>query len=149
MTRERVLVWDGCVNVRDLGGLPLEGGGDTSFRVLVRADSIGTLTEAGWAALRDYGVTTAVDLRGEHELEERARAQQRPIRIVSIPKDVHMQNNFGRYEVHYEYRGSVITVRREFEHTLARQPCDDSDYQQFRELATTIERDVKSQFLFQ
>ena len=24
MTRERVLVWDGCVNVRDLGGLPLE-----------------------------------------------------------------------------------------------------------------------------
>ncbi|TML02016.1 MAG: tyrosine-protein phosphatase [Actinobacteria bacterium] len=85
MTRVRVLVWDGCVNVRDLGGLPLEGGGETNFGVLVRADSIGTLTEAGWAALQDYGVTTAVDLRGEHELEEPADAQQRPIRIVSIP----------------------------------------------------------------
>ena len=54
MTRLRVLVWDGCVNVRDLGGLPLEGGGETNFGVLVRADSIGTLTEAGWAALQDY-----------------------------------------------------------------------------------------------
>ena len=85
MTRLRVLVWDGCVNVRDLGGLPLEGGGETNFGVLVRADSIGTLTEAGWAALQDYGVTTAVDLRGEHELEEPANAQQQPIRIVSIP----------------------------------------------------------------
>src|SRR5205814_817685 len=85
LTRDRILVWDGCVNVRDLGGLPLEGGGETNFGVLVRADSIGTLTEAGWAALQDYGVTTAVDLRGEHELEDPARARQRPIRVVSIP----------------------------------------------------------------
>ena len=35
----RVLRWDGCVNVRDLGGLPLAGGGETAYRVVVRADS--------------------------------------------------------------------------------------------------------------
>ena len=84
MIRERVLVWDGCVNVRDLGGLPLEGGGETSFGVVVRADSIGALTDAGWTALRDYGVTAAVDLRGEHELEDLGR-QVNPIEIVSVP----------------------------------------------------------------
>ena len=31
MTRD--LVWDGCLNVRDLGGLPTEDGGTTRFCV--------------------------------------------------------------------------------------------------------------------
>ena len=60
MTRERVLVWDGCVNVRDLGGLPLEGGGDTRFGAVVRADSLAGLTSRGWQALQDYGVRSLV-----------------------------------------------------------------------------------------
>ena len=68
MTRDRVLAWDGCVNVRDLGGLPLEGGGETRYRVVVRADSIRTLTETGWQALLDYGVRSAIDLRATDEL---------------------------------------------------------------------------------
>jgi protein-tyrosine phosphatase len=82
LTRERILVWDGCVNVRDLGGLPLADGGETRFGVVVRADSIAGLTERGWQALQEYGVRTAIDLRGDHELEE---AAQRPIRVTRIP----------------------------------------------------------------
>jgi protein-tyrosine phosphatase len=85
LTRERVLVWDGCVNVRDLGGLPLEGGGETCFGVLVRADSIVGLTEAGWAALANYGVALAVDLRGEHERTELDRRHEPPIPVLRIP----------------------------------------------------------------
>jgi protein-tyrosine phosphatase len=69
LTRDRILVWDGCVNVRDLGGLLLEGGGETRYGVVVRADSIGTLTDTGWAALVDYGIVGAIDLRGDHELD--------------------------------------------------------------------------------
>lgn len=69
MTRDRILVWDGCVNVRDLGGLPLENGGETRFGVVVRADSIAGLTDRGRRALQDYGVREAIDLRGDHELE--------------------------------------------------------------------------------
>ena len=68
MTSERVLVWDGCVNVRDLGGLPLQGGGETTYGVVVRADSIRGLTERGWCALLDYGVVSAIDLRAPDEL---------------------------------------------------------------------------------
>lgn len=71
------------------------------------------------------------------------------MRITSTPKDVHVTNDFGRYDAHYEYSGNGITASREFVHTLARQPCNDDSYQQFRELAATIEHDMKAQFLFQ
>ena len=64
---DRILSWDGCVNVRDLGGLPLAGGGQTAYRVVVRADWLPGLSEAGRQALVDYGVSLIVDLRPERE----------------------------------------------------------------------------------
>ena len=66
----RELAWDGCLNVRDLGGHPTEDGGETRFGRVVRADSIRQLTESGWKAVADYGVRTVVDLRGDHELAD-------------------------------------------------------------------------------
>jgi protein-tyrosine phosphatase len=84
LTRNRVLVWDGCVNVRDLGGLPLEGGGATSFGVVVRADSIRGLTERGWQGLLDYGVRSAIDLRAPDELAADSPVDP-PIRVVHVP----------------------------------------------------------------
>jgi hypothetical protein len=65
---ERTLGWDGCVNARDLGGLPLAGGGHTRFGAVVRADNVRRLTDAGWGALADYGVVRIVDLRFHEEL---------------------------------------------------------------------------------
>jgi protein tyrosine/serine phosphatase len=67
---DRILRWDGCVNVRDLGGLPLAGGGETAYRVVVRADSLPGLSDAGRQALVDYRVSLVVDLRGEHEEDD-------------------------------------------------------------------------------
>jgi protein tyrosine/serine phosphatase len=64
----RTLAWDGCRNVRDLGGLPTEDGGVTRFGAVVRADNLRRLTPAGWRALLDYGVRSAVDLRRPDEL---------------------------------------------------------------------------------
>lgn len=64
---ERILRWDGCVNVRDLGGLPLAGGGETAYSVVVRADWLPGLSEVGRRALVDYGVSLIVDLRPERE----------------------------------------------------------------------------------
>ena len=69
-TPERVLRWHGCVNVRDLGGLPLAGGGETAYRVVVRADWLPGLSEVGRRALVDYGVSLVVDLRPEREHEQ-------------------------------------------------------------------------------
>jgi protein-tyrosine phosphatase len=66
-TPDRVLRWDGCVNVRDLGGLPLAGGGETAYRVVVRADWLPGLSEVGRRELVDYGVSLIVDLRPDRE----------------------------------------------------------------------------------
>ncbi len=118
---ERVLRWDGCVNVRDLGGLPLEGGGETAFRVVVRADSVRALTDAGWQALVDYGVRQAVDLRSEGEVALDA-PRDIPIEISHFP--VHgdsvpavaewrtMQEAYAGMLEHFapQFAGAVSTV---------------------------------------
>jgi hypothetical protein len=77
LRRSRNLVWDGCVNVRDLGGHPTEGGRETHYGRIVRADTIRTLSEEGRRALVDYGIRTVVDLRTLRELEEDAPAAVR------------------------------------------------------------------------
>jgi hypothetical protein len=64
-----LLSWDGCKNVRDLGGYPLPGGGVTRAGAIVRADSVRQLSDEGWQALVDYGIRTVVDLRLPSELD--------------------------------------------------------------------------------
>lgn len=66
------LVWEGCVNVRDLGGLPTEDGQWTRTGSIVRSDNIRRLTDAGWRALAAHGVERIVDLRWPEELAEDA-----------------------------------------------------------------------------
>ena len=65
----RTLTWDGCVNVRDLGGHATEDGRVTRFGRVVRADSVRRLSDDGWSALTEYGVRTVVDLRYQVELD--------------------------------------------------------------------------------
>ena len=63
MHSSRHLTWDGCVNVRDLGGLPTEDGAQTAYGAVVRADYVGSLSASGRQALLEHGVTRIVDLR--------------------------------------------------------------------------------------
>jgi protein-tyrosine phosphatase len=63
----RRLDWDGCRNVRDLGGLPTADGGETRPGAVVRGDAPDGLSPAGWAALREHGIRTIVDLRNDDE----------------------------------------------------------------------------------
>jgi protein tyrosine/serine phosphatase len=81
---DRELDWEGCLNVRDLGGHRTRDGGETRYGAVVRADSIRQLTDAGWRAAVDYGIRTAVDLRGEHELRDDPPAEL-PIDVVHVP----------------------------------------------------------------
>jgi protein-tyrosine phosphatase len=84
LPRSRELVWDGCLNVRDLGGHPTDGGGETKFGAIVRSDSVSQLTEAGWAALVEHGIRTVVDLRGDHEREDDP-PRELPVDVVHVP----------------------------------------------------------------
>jgi protein-tyrosine phosphatase len=66
---DRRLVWDACLNVRDLGGLSC-GGSTIARGRLVRASIIGTLGATGRDAARAHGVRTVIDLRGDDEVAE-------------------------------------------------------------------------------
>jgi len=80
----RDLTWDGCLNVRELGGLPTAGGGETRTGSIVRADSVHQLSQDGWQALVDHGIRTVIDLRGDHEREDDPPAEL-PVDVVHVP----------------------------------------------------------------
>src|SRR3954454_11707112 len=79
---ERHLHWDGCINVRDLGGL-----GRIRRGALVRADALQNLTPAGWAALEAHGIRTVVDLRNPDEIGEDAAPRPPGLTTLRIPLD--------------------------------------------------------------
>jgi protein-tyrosine phosphatase len=79
---ERHLTWDGCVNVRDLGGHDTAYG-ETRRGAIVRADTIRRLTDAGWEELVGHGVSTIVDLRMDEELEADPPAEL-PVAVVHV-----------------------------------------------------------------
>jgi protein-tyrosine phosphatase len=80
----RDLVWDGCLNVRDLGGLPTQDGGETRFGAVVRADSVRQLSDEGWRALVGHGIRAVIDLRGDHERADDPPAEV-PVEVLHVP----------------------------------------------------------------
>lgn len=64
MLARRILNWEGCNNVRDLGGLPTRSGLRTRWGALVRSAHPAKLTAAGWGALYAHGIHRTL---GEHE----------------------------------------------------------------------------------
>lgn len=84
---KRHLDWDGVFNARDLGGLPLCGGGTTRWGAAVRADALDGLTEAGWAALWAHGVRTVVDLRNDDERGPDAAPRPAGLTTLRLPLD--------------------------------------------------------------
>jgi protein-tyrosine phosphatase len=89
----RALAWEGCLNVRDLGGVPLAGGGLTRFGALLRADNVGRLTPAGWRSLSRHGVARIVDLRWP---EERAEDPPRDLNVEVVHVSL-----LGRFDPSY------------------------------------------------
>ncbi|HMC06242.1 MAG TPA: tyrosine-protein phosphatase, partial [Solirubrobacterales bacterium] len=83
----RDLDWDGCYNVRDLGGLVTADGRRTRTGAIVRADDLARLTGAGWAALEAHGVRTIVDLRNDEELGSEAAPRPAWLTTVRVPLD--------------------------------------------------------------
>ncbi|MFI5952641.1 tyrosine-protein phosphatase [Cryptosporangium sp. NPDC051539] len=78
----RELAWDGCVNVRDLGGL-----GSVRPGALVRLEAPTQLTAAGWRALWDHGVRTILDLRAADECEPDLAPRPAGLTTVRVPLD--------------------------------------------------------------
>ena len=84
MTRH--LQWDGCSNVRDLGGLRTRDG-VTRRGAIVRGDALDRLSAAGWAALDDHGVRTVIDLRNDDEVGPDAAPRPPGLTTLHLPLD--------------------------------------------------------------
>ncbi|WKZ42230.1 MAG: tyrosine-protein phosphatase [Anaerolineales bacterium] len=82
MTTNRILNWQGCNNVRDLGGMTASNGYKTRWGTIVRGDQPANLTNEGWDALYQHGIRTILSLR-THGLEEK----DHPI-VVSPRSDI-------------------------------------------------------------
>jgi protein-tyrosine phosphatase len=81
----RDLAWEGCVNARDLGGLPTADGRTVRFGAIVRSDHLNRLTAAGWTALWDHGVRTVVDLRDSDERQPNIASRPPGLATIEIP----------------------------------------------------------------
>ena len=78
---DRVLRWDACINVRDLGGLPAAHGA-VAHGALVRSDALHRLTGDGLAALVAHGVRTVIDMRTPEEVEARPDPLEVTLRVA-------------------------------------------------------------------
>jgi protein-tyrosine phosphatase len=90
------LDWEGCFNVRDLGGLPTVDGRRTRRGAVVRADALDRLTINGWAALADHGVRTVIDLRNDRERRPDAAPRPPEVATIHIPLDGIEDREFWR-----------------------------------------------------
>lgn len=84
---ERAIVLEGAHNLRDLGGVPLPGGGQTRFGAFYRMDDPCGLTAADLARLDALGVRTVIDLRFAEEVARRPHplAVAPGIRYENVP----------------------------------------------------------------
>lgn len=82
--QDRQLDWEGCHNIRDLGGLHTLHGRQTRWRAVVRADDPSNLTPAGWEALYAYGIRTIISLRTAGMNEDELVVANRPADLVTF-----------------------------------------------------------------
>jgi protein tyrosine/serine phosphatase len=112
LPRSRDLDWDGCLNVRDLGGHRTTDGGETRFGEIVRADSIRQLSDTGWRAAVDYGVRTVVDLRMDAELEADPPAEL-PVDVLHLPFFYEDEEAFAEVEAASASAADTASATRE------------------------------------
>jgi protein-tyrosine phosphatase len=97
------LSWEGCVNVRDLGGVPTEDGQRTRLGRIVRSDNVRQLTDEGWRALAEHGVSLIVDLRWPEELaEDQPREVDVEVVHVSVLGDAYDPEYVAELDAHLE-----------------------------------------------
>lgn len=82
MADDRRLELAGVLNLRDLGGYPLAGGGSIRWRTLFRSDALHQLDAEGAAVLTGLGIRSVIDLRTN------AEAEVAPSALAGVPAAV-------------------------------------------------------------
>jgi len=105
---QRILRWEGCFNVRDLGGIAISGDGETRPGAFVRADSLEDLSGAGWAALVSHGIRTVVDLRNPEEIGPDRAPRPQDLVTLNVPLDDVADTDFWAMCHNQELDGSPL-----------------------------------------
>jgi protein-tyrosine phosphatase len=84
---DRTISFELVFNVRDLGGLPADGGGVTRRGVLYRGDGVQRLAGDDLVEARRLGLRTVVDLRTTGEIERSGRfpVDEHPVEWLHLP----------------------------------------------------------------
>lgn len=85
--RDRHLLWDGCFNARDLGGLRTSHGRETRWGAVVRSEAPHLLTAEGWSALYAHGIRTIIDLRNADEIKPDIATRPAVLPTIRLPLD--------------------------------------------------------------
>ena len=72
----RRLPLTGLLNARDLGGYPTSDGRITKFHTLIRSEAPLKLTDGDLAFLKEYGIKTSIDFRGDREVDRQPSAMK-------------------------------------------------------------------------
>ncbi|MFI7134957.1 tyrosine-protein phosphatase [Nonomuraea sp. NPDC050153] len=107
----RHLGWEGCFNVRDLGGIPVTGGGVIRWGAAVRSDNPERLTAVGWSALVAHGVQTVIDLRNPDERHGDLCPRPDILTTVHVPLDDVEDEGLWTYLRDNELDGSPLYYR--------------------------------------
>lgn len=59
---------EGSLNLRDLGGMPVKDGKLFPYKIFLRSGSLSEFSPEAYDRLKDYGVTTVIDLRSKAEV---------------------------------------------------------------------------------
>lgn len=89
MTQDRLIVVDGTLNLRDLGGYRSRMGRSTRWRTLFRSDDIAHVTDRGLAALGSLELRLICDLRDTKARERRPQgvAGRLGARVAAFPME--------------------------------------------------------------
>ena len=101
MSKNRQLHWNGCLNVRDLGGLRTAHGQETIWGAVVRSDSPSQLTDDGWRALQQHGICTIVDLRHDSERKADAERPVGEVQTIHVPLEDMSDEEFWQHWIKY------------------------------------------------
>ena len=86
-TDSQLMHFDGLLNARELGGMPIRGGKVFSTGLAIRSDSPSDLTREQAVFIRDHGVNQVIDLRSEAEVKAYGNAfsDLEDVRFMNIP----------------------------------------------------------------
>ncbi|MFF1817337.1 tyrosine-protein phosphatase [Kribbella sp. NPDC058245] len=77
--------WPNCRNVRDLAGLPIDGGGTVRPGALLRSDNLDQLTPEGLAAVDALGIARIIDVRDVWETQSYPSPYRADPRWFNVP----------------------------------------------------------------